>query len=42
MNDGERYVNMDPKEDAKDMLERAIKNWWKLGGELSASMEKIW
>ena len=41
-NPKDEYIELDPKEDANNLLKRAIKNLWRLEGELSPSMEKFW
>ena len=41
MNAKEDIVIMDPKEDAEAIIERAITNWYRLGLNLSALMEKF-
>lgn len=33
------HISMDPKEEAKDMIDRAITNWWLLEEELTPEME---
>ena len=34
-------ATLDPKQEAKDMLQRAIDNYWLLEGELTLSMERF-
>ena len=38
----DEVIVLDPKEEAKTMLYRAITNWWRLNQELTSAMEDFW